>query len=125
MIIDIILRYCSRSGLFKDLAEEVIHVNGSIKDKDITLGIDNENQLQVNYSIDKKTQRAIFKPLFNREIDEHREKTVKNWIDSSSNICCFGMPLGDSDLLWRDFLIESLKNIVTSNYLYISMICLT
>ncbi len=88
---------------------EIIHIHGSIDNKDITLGIDNESQLTVDYFLSKKNKRAIIKPYYNMEIDKHRLENAQKLIYSSQNICCFGLSLGDSDKMWRDQLINELK----------------
>lgn len=88
---------------------ELIHIHGTLDNKDIALGVDNETQINVDYKIGRKIKRSILKPYFNKEIDESRIEIAKRWIESSLNICCFGMSLGDSDLMWRELLIDAIK----------------
>ena len=89
----------------------VIHVHGTIGDAPI-FGIDNESQLLPNgkFSLSNKGKRSFIKPVFNSEYDDKRSEDAKNAIKNSDIICVFGLSLGESDLRWRNLLIDWLNN---------------
>ena len=88
----------------------IIHVHGLLND-DPVLGIDNKQQLlgEISFPYTNRLLREFVKPYFNQEYDARRVRTAKEWINNSDVICVFGMSLGDSDLSWRNQLLEWLQ----------------
>lgn len=87
-----------------------LHIHGTLFDE-VTLGLDNEEQL-INpiFSLSKAGKRAVLKPFFNSIYDPERTENAKQLILDSDVICVYGMSLGDSDLTWRNVLLEWLKS---------------
>lgn len=87
---------------------DIIHVHGVLQD-DPVLGVDNMDQMKVPYSISRKGKRGFIKPFFNESFDQYRVKQAKKKIQSASTICTYGMSLGESDLSWRNEIVEWLR----------------
>ena len=88
--------------------ESVIHIHGLLKD-DPVFGVDNISQIKANYELTRKGKRGFIKPIFNSEYDEYRVINAKKKIENAMTICTYGMSLGDSDLSWRNEIIEWLR----------------
>lgn len=86
----------------------VTHIHGVLQDGPV-FGVDNISQINTNYELTRKGKRGFIKPVFNREYDEQRVIEAKQKIKASLTICAFGMSFGDSDLSWRNEIIEWLK----------------
>ena len=95
---------------FRDYQNDapVIHIHGILQDGPV-LGVDNISQVNTNYELTRKGKRGFIKPIFNSEYDEERVIEAKQRIKSAWTICVFGMSFGDSDLSWRNEIIEWLK----------------
>lgn len=86
--------------------ERIIHIHGKLND-DVVMGMDNMNQIFTpSYSLTKKGQRAFIKSFFNEIYDPNRLNDAISCISDSNIICVFGMSLGESDLRWRNLLLE-------------------
>ena len=96
----------------------IYHVHGSLKDGDLTLGVDNETQIENEFLLTKRGKRLFVKPFFNNEEDPEKISRIKNIISRSNCICVFGLSLGDSDASWKQTLIEWLRA-SSDNQLYI------
>ncbi len=97
--------------------KEVVHIHGILQD-DPVFGVDNIEQIKASYSLTKKGKRGFIKPVFNTEYDPERVQQARILINNASTICTYGISLGESDLSWRNALIEWLgKN--KSNHLFI------
>lgn len=94
------------TGNFKP---NVIHIHGKLGE-DLTLGVDRIEQITANYECSNKIKRGFVKPFFNDAYDTERVQTALNCIEDANTICVFGMSLGDSDLTWRNKLIEWVEN---------------
>lgn len=109
------------SDIYKNIemnANEIIHLHGVLSD-DPVLGIDNENQLNTTFPLSKIGKRSFLKPVFNENYDSERVRRAKLQIASSSTICCFGLSMGESDLTWRNEIINWLnENINHHLFLY-------
>ncbi|MDO5126184.1 MAG: AbiH family protein [Eubacteriales bacterium] len=86
----------------------VTHIHGVLQDGPV-FGVDNISQINTSYELTRKGKRGFIKPVFNSEYDEHRVIEAKRRIKNSLTICAFGMSFGDSDLSWRNEIIEWLK----------------
>ena len=89
----------------KSFHHKPVHVHGLLGD-DTVLGMDRIEQLDVNYSISDRFKRHFIKPYFNSEYDSERVNTAANWIAAANSIFVYGASLGESDLYWRELLIE-------------------
>ena len=98
-------------------ASQIIHIHGKLGD-DPTLGIDNENQWKAAYPLSRNGKRAFVKPFFNEEYDRMRVVEAVNIINSADTICTYGLTLGESDLTWRNVLIDWLQR-NTKNHLFV------
>lgn len=86
--------------------DKIIHIHGKLND-DVVMGIDNIEQAQnTSYVLSKKGKRAFIKSFFNEQYDPKRLEDAENAILDSNVICAFGMSLGESDLRWRNLLLE-------------------
>ncbi|MCI9423497.1 MAG: hypothetical protein HFG81_12435 [Dorea sp.] len=95
---------------FFSAIKEVVHIHGTIKSKDIVLGVNDDGQIE-----DKefKNNRLDRQRLIKEEIIEHNGNTNKKKaykiIDSSSIICIFGMSIGVTDKVWWQYIAEWLQ----------------
>lgn len=87
----------------------VIHIHGELQDAPV-FGVDNIEQIKANYVFTRRGKRGFIKPIFNSLYDEQRVLSAKKLIKNSWTICAYGMSLGDSDLSWRNEVIEWLKS---------------
>lgn len=87
----------------------VIHIHGELQDGPV-FGVDNIEQIKANYELTRRGKRGFIKPIFNSLYDEQRVLNAKKMIKNSWTICAYGMSLGDSDLSWRNEVIEWLKS---------------
>lgn len=96
------------AGLNKQISR-IIHIHGQLQD-DPVLGMDHLEQLpKTPYAISKKGERAFIKPTFNDEFDRARVLEAQQAIETSQVICAYGMSFGESDLTWRNLLLEWLR----------------
>ena len=86
-----------------------IHIHGSLDDN-IVLGVDNLEQLKNEFEITSSIKRTFVKPYFNEETDKQKIELAKDIISKSDIICVYGMALGDTDLMWKNLLVEWLHN---------------
>ncbi len=93
---------------FRFNKKTVIHVHGRLQD-DPVFGIDNVEQIRTSYSLSRKGKRGFIKPVFNEEYDRLRVQMAKARIENADTICIYGMSLGDSDLSWRNEIVEWLR----------------
>ena len=107
----------------------ITHIHG-VLDEDPILGIDNESQLNVSYSISKKARRGFIKPYFNECFDQYRVQYALDCIEMASTICIYGLSLGASDLTWRNALLswlndDSTHHLFIYDYRYSGIYCKT
>ena len=88
----------------------IYHIHGTLEDGDVTLGIDEDTQIKNRFSLTKKGKRVFVKPFFNNEEDPKKVEDIKQLIIESEYICAFGLSFGDSDLTWKNAIIEWLKS---------------
>lgn len=82
-----------------------IHINGLLGDDPI-LGMDREEQLDVKFKISEKFKLYFIKPYFNDIYDSDRIESALNMINNADNIFVYGASLGESDLSWREVLVN-------------------
>ncbi len=95
---------------------KVTHVHGDLYD--LTLGVDNEEQLTTAFDVTNLSRRCFIKPYFNQEYDYQRISETMEKINKTQTICVYGMSLGESDLTWRNKLIDWLSS-SQGNHLFI------
>ncbi len=101
--------YLATNLQYRFSCSNVLHIHGALG-SDVTLGIDNENQLKgLSYGITNRAKRVLIKPVFLQNYDKNRLSTAREIITNSDIICVFGLSLGDSDLIWREQLAQWLK----------------
>lgn len=88
---------------------KIIHIHGELQE-DPFFGVDNEEQLTVNYPITKSIRRGFVKPYFNECYDSERVRKAENYISDAETICTYGLSLGDSDLTWRNAILTWLTD---------------
>ena len=85
-----------------------IHLHGTLGGKEV-LGVDNLEQFgQLKYNINS-LETFFVKPVCNALVDSDRIKQTEKAIMQADVICVFGMSLGDSDLTWRNKLLDWLQ----------------
>ena len=95
----------------------VIHIHGKLND-DPFMGVDNINQIKNTYPLSNKGMRTFIKPISNEAYDKKRVEVAKNLIKNADTICAFGVSLGESDLTWRNELVNWIKE-NSENHLFI------
>ena len=104
--------YTSAFDKLMNLALEtksVFHIHGQL-DNYMIMGMDNEEQIAVDYTLSQRGKQAFIKPFFNDEIDPNNIKIAKENIELANIICAYGLSLGDSDLTWRKTILNSLAS---------------
>lgn len=94
----------------------VHHINGSFED--CALGMDNFDQIVASFPLSNRIKRDFIKTAFNEEYDLRRISFAMDRIDEAKTICLFGVSLGESDISWRNNIVEWLKS-SESNHLFI------
>lgn len=103
-IFDMILKLSYDKSFIRD----PIHVHGKLGDDPI-LGMDREDQLILKFNITDRLKRHFIKPFFNNEYDSMRVNSARTMIDNAKLIFVYGASLGESDLSWRELLINWLS----------------
>lgn len=85
----------------------VLHIHGKLDDC-LIMGMDNENQIAVDYKLTRRGKQAFVKPYFNNLVDSSQITRARDLIARADVICVFGLSLGKSDLTWRNVIIETL-----------------
>lgn len=102
----------------KGRVNPVIHVHGDVEEP--IIGIDNIQQIEAPIKESYRLERGFVKPEFNRQYDNNRVNTAERLIENADVICVYGMSLGESDLTWRNHLINWLhtgdKELVLYDY---------
>lgn len=82
-----------------------IHVHGLLGDDPI-LGMDRDEQLSISFVITDRLRRHFIKPFFNSEYDNKRIERAYSIIDQANYVFVYGASFGDSDLSWREKLLN-------------------
>lgn len=104
--IDYILAKCTAKWRWP--AIDVLHIHGVLGDGPV-LGVDNVEQIKANFVVSNKGKRRFVKPVFNELYDVERVERARELIYGTNTICVYGMSLGESDLTWRNILIDWLR----------------
>ena len=93
---------------YSTIDAHVHHINGSFAD--CALGMDNKDQIEAPFPLSNRINRDFIKTAFNEEYDSRRISKAMDMIDEAGTICIFGVSLGESDISWRNKIIEWLKS---------------
>ncbi len=86
--------------------DKTIHIHGKLGE-DWVLGVDNLTQFnKIPFSITDNFKNCFIKPFFNNTFDKSRVLEADGLIKQSDIICIVGMSLGDSDLTWKNKIID-------------------
>lgn len=80
--------------------QKVLHVHGSLRDHDMVLGVNDEEQILNKNFRDNNSRLCLIKSCINDSYKNTRTKDAQAIIDSSDIICIFGMSLGKTDQMW-------------------------
>ena len=89
---------------------DIFHIHGQL-DNYLIMGMDNDEQISTKYALTQRGMLAFVKPYFNDEIDPNKMRFAKEKIENANIICAFGLSLGNSDLTWRNTILNSLSHI--------------
>lgn len=99
-----------RSGAhYKDSVGTVHHIHGTLDD-DLILGINDITQIDNSVlQADSRVVDYIVKPEVNEALGGQRIETAKKIINASDYIGVYGMSIGDTDLMWWQYLLAWLQ----------------
>lgn len=83
----------------------------------IILGINDESQINPEFVSNSRIKRSLIKPILNATFDNQRVDDAFNTLNESNIICVYGASLGESDLLWRNIIIDWLLD-DSNNHLF-------
>ena len=89
---------------------DVINIHGTLEEKNVAVGVDCINQMRIKFELSSKGKRTFVKPCFNDEYDPKKVENAIRMIHNSTWICVFGLSLGDSDLTWRNEIVDWLRS---------------
>lgn len=100
-----------------------IHIHGTLNE-DLTLGADNLAQYgALPFTLEPEDIACLVKPKFNELYDKSRVSSAEEAIQSSDVICVYGASLGDSDLTWRNQVLDWLKESTTRQLFFYDYDC--
>lgn len=92
-------------------------IHGTLEN-DAILGVDNQNQVETKFLKNDNFNRSFIKPIANEEFDYRRVFNAKEFINKSNLICTYGLSLGESDLTWRELILDRLQNEPTAHLFF-------
>lgn len=112
-VLDRVIRTLSRDSAFfaktpNPLIEhkfgQIIHVHGVI-DNGMLIGVNDESQI-ANHALvaNAEFRSTIIKPIINQESGNGWDSAAEQLINSSDEICIFGMSIGDTDACWWELI---------------------
>lgn len=95
---------------YQDELGEIIHIHGTLVNN-LILGINDVTQI-ANPALHDKHGLIdyIVKPTVNDSLGEQQTEAAKRVIDNSDYVCIYGMSLGDTDMIWWEYLLAWLCN---------------
>ena len=95
---------------YQDELGEIIHIHGTLSGN-LILGINDAGQIS-NPSLREQANLTeyIVKPIVNESLGEQLMDIAKRTIDDSDYVCVYGMSLGETDVIWWEYLLDWLKN---------------
>ena len=80
---------------------EILHVHGTLEDKELLLGVNDENQvLNSDLRSVENIKRVLIKPYLNEKMGQKKTEKAKSMINNSNVICLYGVSIGDTDKMW-------------------------
>ncbi len=100
----------SSPGLgYNDLVGDILHLHGTLSG-DMILGLDNIKQIgNSELQTSAELTNYIIKASINEALGEERISNAQQIINNSDYVCVYGMSLGETDLMWWQFLIDWLS----------------
>ncbi len=89
--------------------ETVLHIHGSICDKSVVVGVNDESQIANEDFRDNESKTLLIKSYINDSYKNTRVNDARTIIDSSDIICIFGMSLGITDRMWWQHIAKWLQ----------------
>ena len=100
---------------------KLIHIHGKLS-QDWVLGVDNLEQFSnIPFPITENFKHCFIKPYFNQTFDKNRVAQAAKIIHQSDVLCIIGMSLGDSDLTWKNEIINWLSESPEHHLFYYSL----
>ena len=97
--------HVSGSTRYTDSVGTVHHIHGTL-DGDLILGVNDASQINNPVlQTDSRLVDYIVKAEVNEALGEQRMETAKRIIDESDYIGVYGMSIGDTDLMWWQYLL--------------------
>ena len=97
--------HVGRSTHYTDSVGSVHHIHGTL-DGDLILGVNDASQIDNPIlQTDSRLVDYIVKAEVNEALGEQRMETAKRIIDESDYIGVYGMSIGDTDLMWWQYLL--------------------
>lgn len=91
-------------------SSSVVHIHGDLLGRQAIFGVDCEEQLNVlPFTIKERNKKKILKPVYNQSYDPRRVRIAENMIATADIIYIYGASLGESDLTWRNHVIDWLE----------------
>ena len=109
-------------GTIHEIAQN-LHVHGEIAGRHLTIGVNDEAQIQNEQLRNVPDVQSIFiKQKFldilqNRDVNNNIREMAINAIDESSIICAFGISIGDTDKYWWGKIGEWLEDHVSGIFI--------
>lgn len=101
--------HVSGNTRYTDSVGAVHHIHGTL-DGDLILGINDASQIENPVlRTDSRLVDYIVKAEVNEALGEQRMETAKRIIDESDHIGVYGMSIGDTDLMWWQYLLAWLQ----------------
>lgn len=103
------LTHVAASNRYTDSIGNVLHIHGTL-DGDLILGLNDASQIDnPGLQADSRLADYIVKAEVNEALGEQRIENAKRIIDESDYIGVYGMSLGDTDLMWWQYLLGWLQ----------------
>lgn len=101
--------HTSSNTRYQDELGDILHIHGTLTNN-LILGINDVTQIANPLLHDKNgLTDYIVKPTVNASLGERQTESAKRIIDSSDYVCIYGMSLGDTDMLWWEYLLSWLS----------------
>lgn len=98
--------HVAASTRYTDSVGNVHHIHGTL-DGDLILGLNDVSQIDnPDLQSDNRLADYIVKAEVNEALGEQRIENAKRIIDNSDYIGVYGMSLGDTDLMWWQYILE-------------------
>jgi len=114
-VIDKVVELYTRNT--KYARDKVLHIHGKVEE-DPVLGLDNIEQFRIPYNLTEKGKRHLIKPVFNEIYDKNRVDELYSMIHNSDVIVAYGLSLGETDITWRNEIIQWLLKATFHHFIF-------